>query len=147
LQTYFRVGSQPACPACTEKFKQETRAKVEKYYWQALGAGVVAALVGGAVHGALLAFAHVAFGIIPAGLVIAIAVRAASRESAGTRHRITAVALTLAAGSLLWLLGSATTASSIYLAIALFAAWWMAARNVRTEISGPFQMKGNSSSS
>jgi hypothetical protein len=130
LHTYFRVGSQPACPACTEKFKQEKRANVARYYWRALAAGIAAAIVGSMIHAVLT------------GVLVGMAMRIASRESAGTRHRLTAVVLTFVAGSLPWWQGGGSLMAAVYLAIGMFAAWLVAARNVRTEIHGPFHAGG-----
>jgi len=150
LHTYFRVGNQQVCPACKERFKQERSANLARYYRRALGVGIVVATAGGAIHGVLLAAAHASFGSMLIGVLVGMAMRIASRESAGIRHRLTAVALTLLAGSLPWwhaLLpfgaqwSNATTTAAIYLAIGMFAAWTVAGRNVRTEIHGPFQSK------
>jgi len=143
LGTYFRVGSQPACPSCTEKFKQEKRASLARYYRRALGTGIVVAIAGSVIHSVLLATVQASFGCIVIGALIGFSMRIASRESAGSRHRFTAVALTLVAGSLpLGLYGGSVTAiSAIYLAVGMLAAWVIAARNVRTEIHGPFQSK------
>jgi hypothetical protein len=150
LRSYFRVGNQQACPACTQKFKQEMDARLARYYRRALVAGILVAIAGGVIHGVLLAAAHVSFGSIPIGILVGIAMRIASKESAGTRHRLTAVILTFVAGSLPWwreLLPSGgqwsngTTMSAVYLAVGMFAAWTVAARNVPTEIHGPFQSK------
>ena len=154
LRTYFRVGTQQACPACTEKFKQEMRARLARYYRRALLSGIVAAIVGGVTHGVLLASANVSFGSILIGFLVGIAMRIASRESAGVRHRLTAVILTFLAGSLPWwrvllpwgVQGSSDTyLSAVYLAGGMFAAWTVAARNVPTEIHGPFQSKTDKS--
>lgn len=141
LRTYFRVGSQQACPACTEKFNQEKRANLARYYRRALGVGIVVALAGGVIHGVLLSMAQMSFGSILIGVLVGISMRIASRESAGNRYRLTAVVLTLAVGSLPWWWGSGTFRSAIYLAAGMLAAWMVAARNVRTEIHGPFQSK------
>jgi len=147
---YFRVGSQQVCPACTEKFKQETRANRARHYRRALRDGIVAAIAGGAIHGVLLAVAHVSFGSILIGVLVGIAMRIASNESAGIRHQWTAFFLTFIAGSLPWWLGaftsgvprySGTYMSAVYLAVGMFAAWKLTARNVPTEIHGPFQTK------
>jgi hypothetical protein len=140
LRTYFRVGSQQACPACTQKFKQEMRANLDRSYRRALRDGILAAVAGGVIHGVLLAAAHVTFGSILIGLLVGIAMRIASEESAGIRTRLTAVLLTLVAGSLP--LNSITTMSVVYLAAGMFAAWKVAARNVPTEIHGPFRIPG-----
>jgi hypothetical protein len=149
LHTYFRVGSQQACPACTQKFKQEMRANHAQYYRRALGIGIVMAIAGGAIHGLLLAAARVSFGSILIGALVGIAMRMASRESAGARYRVTAGALTFVAGTLPWaillLFGikwtSGMSLPAVYLAGGMFAAWTVAARNVRTEIHGPFQTR------
>ena len=142
LVTYFRVGSQPACPSCTEKFKQERSANLARYYWRALGVGFVVAIASSLIHSALLAKAGISFGSVLIGAVVGFSIRIASRETAGVRHRITAVILTLLAGSLpLGLQKSGTTLAVLYLAIGMLAAWTIAARNVRTEIHGPFQSK------
>jgi hypothetical protein len=143
LGTYFRVGSQPACPACTEKFRQEKHANVAKYYQRALGLGIIVAITGGAIHSILLATTQVAFGSILTGLVVGITMRIASKESAGIRHRVTAVVLTFGAALLPFVArwSDATFISAIYLAVGMLAAWLVAARNVRTEIHGPFQSK------
>ena len=69
LHMYFRVGSQQACPACTEKFKQETRADLDRYYRRALRHGIVVALAGSAIHSVLLSAAHVSFGSILIGIL------------------------------------------------------------------------------
>jgi len=141
LQTYFRVGSQQACPACTEKFTQTMRSNLARNYRRALGIGIATAIGGGAVHGLLLVIAGVSFGPILIGLLVGMAMRIASRESAGSRHRATAGVLTLVAGSLpLWMSSLPFgLMSAVYLAVGVFAAWTIAARNVRTEIQGPFQ--------
>ena len=143
LRLYFRVGSQQACPECTEKFKQETRASLDRYYRRALRDGVVVAAVGGVIHGVLLAAAHVAFGSIFIGVLVGIAMRIASKESAGIRYQLTAVLLTLAAGSLPWWRGLFPgPGAAIYLAIGMVAAWTVTARNVPTAIHGPFEFRG-----
>lgn len=128
LQTYFRVGSQPACPACTEKFKQERHANLARYYWRAVVAGIAAAIVGSMIHSILT------------GVLVGLAMRIASKESAGVRHRLTAVGLTFVAGSLPWWQGRGDIMALVYVAIGMFAAWMLAARNVRTEIHGPFHV-------
>jgi hypothetical protein len=137
LQTYFRVGSQPACPACTEKFKQESSANRARYYWRALGAGTVAAVVGGVIH------TQVSFGSVLIGALVGMTMRITSRESAGLRHRLTAVALTFAAGSLPWWRGDGDLLAALYLAAGGFVAWIVAGRNVQTEIHGPFHHAGD----
>ena len=142
LRRYFRVGSQQACPACTEKFKREQQASLARYYRRALGAGIFAAIAGGVVHGVLLSSAHVSFGSILIGVLVGMAMRMASNESAGTRHRVTAAALTLAAGSLPWWLGMGTYTAAAFLVVAMLAAWMFTARNARTEIHGPFGVQG-----
>ena len=81
---YFRVGSQQTCPACTEKFKKETRANLARYYRRALRDGIIVAIAGGVIHGILLAVAHVSFGSMFIGVLVGIAMRIASKESAGT---------------------------------------------------------------
>ena len=145
LQTYFRVGSQPACAACTQKFRQEMLANLARYYRRALGIGIVMAIVGGTIHGLLLANAGVSLGAILIGVLVGMAMRVASRESAGVRYRVTAAVLTFIAGTLVTfgVLRSTTgmLIPTIYLAVGVFAAWKTAARNVRTEIQGPFQAK------
>ena len=141
LRTYFRVGNQQVCPACTEKFKQERRANLARYYRRALGVGIVLAIAGGLIHGVLLSTAQVSFGSVLIGVLVGIAMRIASKESAGIRCRLTAVVLTFVAGSLPWWRGNGTTMAAVYLAVGMFAAWTVAARNVRTEIHGPFQSK------
>jgi hypothetical protein len=140
LRMYFRVGSQQACPACTEKFKQETSGNLARYYRRALRNGIVVAVVAGVIHGVLLAAAHVFFGSIFIGILVGMTMRIASKESAGIRYRVTAVILTFVAGSLP--LSNATTRSVIYLAIGMFAAWMVTARNVPTAIHGPFEFRG-----
>ena len=146
LHMYFRVGSQQACPACTEKFKQETRADLDRYYRRALRHGIVVALAGSAIHSVLLSAAHVSFGSMLIGILVGIAMRIASKESAGIRYQITAVLLTFLAGSLpLWrgvLEGTGSPMAAIYLAIGLFAAWTVTARNIPTAIHGPFGFRG-----
>jgi hypothetical protein len=146
LHMYFRVGSQQACPACTEKFKQETRASLDRYYRRALRDGIVVALVGGAIHGVLLAAVHVSFGSIFIGILVGFAMRIASKESAGIRYQLTAVLLTFVAGSLPWwrglLPGAGSTVAAIYLAIGMVAAWTVTARNIPTAIHGPFEFRG-----
>jgi hypothetical protein len=146
LHMYFRVGSQQACPPCTEKFKQETRTDLDRYYRRALRHGIVVALAGSAIHSVLLSAAHVSFGSILIGILVGIAMRIASKESAGIRYQMTAVLLTLLAGSLpLWrgvLEGTGSPMAAIYLAIGLFAAWTVTARNIPTVIHGPFEFRG-----
>jgi hypothetical protein len=140
---YFRVGSQQACPACTEKFKKETRADLARYYRRALRDGIVVALAGGVIHGVLLYAAHVSFGSIFIGILVGIAMRIASRESAGIRYQLTAVLLTFVAGSLPWWrsLVPFGALSAVYLAVGMFAAWTLTARNVPTAIHGPFEFR------
>lgn len=137
LHTYFRVGNQQACPACTDKFKQERRTNLARYYRRALGIGIVVAFGGGVTAGQL------SFGSILIGVLVGMAMRIASKESAGTRHRAAAVVLTFVAGALplWWNRSSSTTLAAVYLAVGMLAAWMLAARNVRTEIHGPFQSK------
>jgi hypothetical protein len=141
LGTYFRVGSQPACPACTEKFRKERRANLAGNYRRALAAGIVAALAGGAIHGLVLATARISAGSVLIGIAVGMSMRIASRESSGNRHRLTAVALTFVAGSLPLWRGAGTIMAAIYLAVGMLAAWLVAGRNVRTEIHGPFHSK------
>jgi hypothetical protein len=143
LHMYFRVGSQQACPACTEKFKQETRGDLARYYRRALRDGIVVALAGGVIHRVLLTAAGVSFGSIFIGILVGLAMRIASRESAGIRYQITAVMLTFVAGLLPWwrsLLPFGPLAA-VYLAVGMFAAWAVAARNVPTAIHGPFEFR------
>jgi hypothetical protein len=141
LRTYFRVGTQQVCPACTEKFRMETQGKLARYYRRALGAGIVVALAGGVINRVLLASANISFGSVLIGGLVGMTMRMASNESAGIKYRVTAVVLTLVAGSLPWWRGLGTAMSVVYLAIGLFAAWMLTARNARTEIQGPFQSK------
>jgi hypothetical protein len=140
LQSYFRVGSQQACPACTEKFKEEMRTNLARNYRRALLIGIATAAVGAAIHSFLIKAAGVSFGSILVGVLVGFAMRIASRESAGARYRVTAAVLTFVAGSIP-LLPTRMILSVAYLAIGVFASWTIAARNVRTEIHGPFQSK------
>ena len=140
LRTYFRVGSQQACPACTERFKQETQNKLARYYRRALGAGIVVTIGGGVIH-QLLATAHLAFGSVLVGVLVGMTMRVASNESAGTKYRVTAVVLTFVAGSFPWWRGGWSLMPAVYLAVGLLAAWMLTVRNARTEIQGPFQSK------
>jgi hypothetical protein len=151
LHMYFRVGSQQACPSCTEKFKQENRANLEKYFRRALRDGIVVAIATGAIHSFLFGALHVSFGSIFIGILVGIAMRIASRESAGIRYQWTAVLLTFAAGSLPWWLNlhsfnnlwsRGTAMAAIYLSIGMIAAWTVTARNVPTAILGPFEFRG-----
>jgi hypothetical protein len=145
LQTYFRVGSQQACPRCTQEFEQKMADSLSRNYRRALGIGIVTAIAGGAIDGLLLAAVGVSFGSILIGALVGFAMRVASRESAGSRYRTTAAVLTLIAGSLPWWVSFQGSAgmfmSAVYLAIGVFVAWRIAGRNVRTEIQGPFQSK------
>ena len=143
LRSYFRVGSQQACTACTQKFRKEMDAKLAVYYRRALAAGIVLAMVGGAIHSVLVASARVNFGSTLIGVLVGMAMRIGSKESAGIRHRLTAVVLTLTAGSLPWWLGLLPVGgmSVVYVAGGMLAAWILSARNARTEIHGPFQSK------
>jgi hypothetical protein len=149
LQNYFRVGSQQVCPACTQKFTEEMRANLARNYRRAFGIGIVVAIVGAAIHHLLVAGADVSFGSILIGILVGMAMRAASRESAGVRYRVTAAALTLVAGLLPFAVrwSGDMFMPALYLAVGIFAAWALAARDVRTEIQGPFgalaQRKGN----
>jgi hypothetical protein len=140
LRMYFRVGSQQACPSCTEKFKQETSNDLARYYRRALRDGILVASAGGVIHSVLVATAHVSFGSIFLGIVVGMTMRIASKESAGIRYRVTAVILTFVVGSLP--LRHGTAMSAVYLAIGMFAAWMVTARNVPTEIHGPFEFRG-----
>jgi hypothetical protein len=76
------------------------------------------------------------------GVLVGMAMRIASKESAGVRHRLTAVVLTFVAGSLPWWRGNGDFIAAVYLAVGMFAAWMVAGRNVRTEIHGPFHAGG-----
>jgi hypothetical protein len=145
LRLYFRVGSQQACPACTEKFKQETRANLDRFYRRALGNGIAVALAGAVIHGILLTVFHVSFGSVFIGILIGVTMRISSRESAGIRHRLTAVLLTFVAGSLPWWRGTLPFGASpaVYLAVGMFTAWSITARNVPTAILGPFRKSGD----
>jgi hypothetical protein len=140
LQSYFRVGSQQACPACTEKFKEEMRTNLARNYRRALLIGIATAIVGAAIHSLLIGATGVSVGSLLTGVLVGFAMRIASRESAGVRYRVTAALLTFVAGSFP-LLPVQTILPVVYLAIGVFAAWTIAARNVRTEIHGPFQSK------
>ena len=150
LQTYFRVGNQQVCPACTERFKQEMHANLARNYRRALGYGIAAAVAGAVIHSVLLGAGHMSFGSILIGLLVGMTMRIGSKESAGVRHRGTAVILTFLAGSLPWWRGlfpfgapsgNFSFLSAIYLAVGMLAAWTVAARNVPTEIHGPFQTR------
>ena len=141
LRTYYRVGSQQACPACTERFKQEMQVNLARYYRRALIAGILAAIAGGMIHAALLATLENSLGSILIGILVGMAMRMASNESAGTRYRVTAMGLTLVAGSLPWFAGRGTYMSAVYLAVGMFAAWMCTARNARTAIHGPFAIR------
>jgi len=142
LRMYFRVGSQRLCPACTEKFKEETRSSLARYFRRALRDGIAAAIVSGVIHSFLLAVMHISFGSVFIGVLVGITMRIASKESAGIRYQLTAVLLTLAAGSQPWWrgMGNGTTMAAVYLAIGMVAAWMVAARNVPTAIHGPFAL-------
>jgi hypothetical protein len=144
LRMYFRVGSQQLCPACTEKFKAETRAGLASYFRRALRDGIAAAIVSGVIHSFLLGAMHVSFGSIFIGVLVGITMRIASKESAGVRYQLTAVLLTFIAGSQPWWrgLGNGSTMAAIYLAIGMLAAWLVTARNVPTAIHGPFEFRG-----
>ena len=145
LHTYFRVGSQQACPSCMQEFKRKMADSLSRNYRRALGIGIVTAIAGGAIHGLLLATAGISFGSILIGALVGFAMRVASRESAGSRYRATAAVLTLIAGSLPWWMSwqgsTGMFIAAVYLAIGVFVAWRIAGRNVRTEIQGPFQSK------
>jgi hypothetical protein len=142
---YFRVGSQQACPACTEKFKQETRSSLDRYYRRALRNGIFVALAGGAIHAFLIAAAQVSIGSMFIGILVGIAMRIASKESAGIRYQLTAVLLTFVAGSLPWwrglIPGTGSMMAAIYLTIGMLAAWTVTARNIPTAIQGPFEFR------
>jgi hypothetical protein len=116
-------------------------ANLARYYRRALATGIAAAIIGGALHGLLIAAAGVSFGSILIGALVGMAMRMASGESAGTRHLVTAGILTLVAGSLPLWGNSLSFLSMAYLAVGVLVAWTIAARNVRTEIHGPFQSK------
>lgn len=149
LRTYYRVGSQQACPDCTEKFRKDMRASLARYYRRALLVGIVAAVAGFLIHAALLAFAHTSFGFVLIGVLVGMALRIASRESAGTSYRVTAVVLTLIAASATWWKSVLPFGAElgpgvlpvVYLPVGILAAWTLAARNAQTEIQGPFQSK------
>lgn len=143
LRTYFRVGTQQACPACARKLRQEMHARLGRYYRRALVSGIVVAIVSGLMHAVLVAYSDMSIGAILIGVLVGMAMRIASRESAGVRHRLTGVILTFVAGSLPWWWGlhRVTYFSAVYLILGMFAAWTVAARNVPTEIHGPFQSK------
>ena len=167
LRTYFRIGSQQACPSCTQKFKEELRANLARHYWTALVTGIVASVVCGLIYGALLAVAHISIAAILIGILIASAMRVASKETGGLRYRVTSVVLTYITGTLPWgfllapgaplwrrvatgLLSpivriepSIGVSTTVYLALGMFAAWTIPARNVRTEIHGPFAVKAS----
>ena len=147
LNKYFRVGSQQACPSCTQEFKQDLRANLAKSYWRALGLGLTAAALGGLIHGVLLTVANVSFGSILIGALVGLAMRIFSANSSGLRYRVTAAVLTFLAGTLeSWRgyfqfeskLGDGIITSAVYLAAGMLAAWMLSTRNVRTEIHGPF---------
>ena len=144
LRMYFRVGSQQACPSCTEKFRKETRADLDRYYWLALGKGVAVAMAGAVIHGLLLTVAHLSFGSIFIGVLVGITMRIASKESAGIRYQATAVIITFVAGTLPWWRGLLPfgESSAVYLAIGMLVAWMVTARNVPTAIHGPFEFRG-----
>ena len=146
IQTYFRVASQQACPSCAQKFKEEMNANHARYYRRALAIGVVTAIIGGTIHGVLLAAAGLSLGSILVGVLVGMAMRMASKESAGVRYRISAALLTFVAASLPWWMGlrppvewSAMFLPALSIGAGVFIAWTVAARNVRTEIEGPFQ--------
>jgi hypothetical protein len=144
VRAYFRVGSQQACLACTEEFKRNMRANQSRYYRRAVIAGIFAAMAGGVIHSVLIAFTGLAVGAVLIGALVGVSIRRASRETATTRHRVMAIALTSVAGSLpLWGIadGSTRMTGAIYLAIGILVAWIIAHRNVPTEIHGPFQSK------
>jgi len=142
LLTYFRVGSQQVCPACTQKFKEEMRGSLARNYRRALGIGLLTAIAGTAIHSLLLATAQIAFGPILIGVLVGFAMRMASKESAGIRCRLTASVITFVAGLLPYVRWNAgVLMSAVYLVGGMFAAWTVAARDVRTEIHGPFHTK------
>lgn len=141
LTNYFRVGNQQVCPLCTEKFIEQTRARRTRYYRRALFHGIVAAVAGALIHSLMLFGAGISFGSILIGILVGLVIRRASEESAEAKHRFTAVALTLVAGAIPLWIGGGTYFSLIYLAVGLIAAWTISARNVRTEIHGPFRSK------
>lgn len=140
LHTYFRVGSQQACPSCAEKFRMEMKANIARNYRRALVVGILSAIAGGGIHSLLVAGASLSIGSILIGVLVGMAMRMASKESAGLRHRVTATALTLLAGFLpLSNWSDSMFLPVIFLAMGAFASWTVAARNVRTEIHGPYQ--------
>jgi hypothetical protein len=150
LRMYFRVGSQQLCPACTERFKGETLESNARTFRRALRDGIVAAAAGGVIHSFLLNFAQITVGPVLTGLLVGFTMRIASRESAGTRYQWTAMILTLLAGALpMWvgfpLLGTrwdnGVSMSVAFLAFGMIGAWSVTARNVPTEIHGPFQAR------
>jgi hypothetical protein len=139
LHTYYRVGSQQACPACTEKFRQEMQSNLARYYRRSLVIGIASGILGLLIHRFVLLPAGLSFGPILIGLLVGFTMRTASKESAGVQYRMTAAAITLLAGVLPST--SFTLTATIYIAIGMFAAWTVSARNVRTAIHGPFQSK------
>jgi hypothetical protein len=122
------------------------KANLARYYRRALLVGILMAIIGGAIHGLLVSVAGISAGAIVVGVLVGMAMRMASRESAGIHYRVTAAVLTFVAGSLPWWMGllpvsapaSAMFLPVIFLAAGVLTAWTVAARNVRTEIQGPF---------
>ena len=101
LGEYFSANGQVLCAACAENLRAQlggTGSSAGRFTQAALF-GLGAAVLGGAIYGAVMAYAHVELALISigVGIVVGKAVRKGSGNRGGWRYQLLAAALTYAA--------------------------------------------------
>ena len=101
LGAYFSANGQVLCAACAENLRRQlggTGSRAGRFLQAALF-GTGAAVLGGAVYGAVMAYAHFEMALISigVGIVVGKAVRKGSGHRGGWRYQLLAAALTYAA--------------------------------------------------
>ena len=101
LGEYFSANGQVLCAACAESLRRQVGGVGSSAgrFLQAALFGTGAAVLGGAVYGAVMAYAHMELALISigVGIVVGKAVRKGSGQRGGWRYQLLAAALTYAA--------------------------------------------------
>ncbi len=168
---YFSANGQVLCAACAESLRHQlggTGSRAGRFL-QAVLFGSGAALLGGAIYGAVMAYAQSQWGIISiaVGFLVGKAVRKGSGDRGGWRYQLLAAALTYAAvcgayafavyhsieeptvGTVVGLIilsyrlpfmgGAENILGILIIAFGVYQAWQMN-RGISLEITGPYPL-------